>query len=92
MNIVIIGGSRIVLIGSTSGIRRDRGGTFTETRKKSSEEDRSLLETSDLGKSHRPDFPSVPTGSTGGSEYPTFTGRYLLGSRWTAFFLPKETH
>ena len=84
MNIVIIGGSRIVLIGSTSGIRRDRGGiygiskwalrsyayslreeckpmgigvslinpggTFTETRKKSSEEDRSLLETSDLGK------------------------------------------
>ncbi len=35
MNIVIIGG---------------RGGTFTETRKKSSEEDRSLLETSDLGK------------------------------------------
>lgn len=77
-------GSRIVLIGSTSGIRRDRGGiygiskwalrsyayalreeckpmgigvslinpggTFTETRKKSSEEDRSLLETSDLGK------------------------------------------
>ena len=26
------------------------GGTFTETRKKSSEEDRSLLETSDLGK------------------------------------------
>ena len=51
MNIVIIGGSRIVLIGSTSGIRRDRGGTFTETRKKSSEEDRSLLETSDLGKS-----------------------------------------
>ena len=47
MNIVIIGGSRIVLIGSTSGIRRDRGGTFTETRKK---EDRSLLETSDLGK------------------------------------------
>ena len=74
-------GSRIVLIGSTSGIRRDRGGiygiskwalrsyayalreeckpmgigvslinpggTFTETRKKSSEEDRSLLETSD---------------------------------------------
>lgn len=50
MNIVIIGGSRIVLIGSTSGIRIDRGGTFTETRKKSSEEDRSLLETSDLGK------------------------------------------
>ena len=50
MNIVIIGGSRIVLIGSTSAIRRDRGGTFTETRKKSSEEDRSLLETSDLGK------------------------------------------
>ena len=50
MNIVIIGGSRIVLIGSTAGIRRDRGGTFTETRKKSSEEDRSLLETSDLGK------------------------------------------
>lgn len=50
MNIVIIGGSRIVLIGSTSGIRRDRGGTLTETRKKSSEEDRSLLETSDLGK------------------------------------------
>ena len=50
MNIVIIGGSHIVLIGSTSGIRRDRGGTFTETRKKSSEEDRSLLETSDLGK------------------------------------------
>ena len=50
MNIVIIGGSRIVLIGSTSGIRRDRGGIFTETRKKSSEEDRSLLETSDLGK------------------------------------------
>ena len=43
-------GSRIVLIGSTLGIRRDRGGTFTETRKKSSEEDRSLLETSDLGK------------------------------------------
>ena len=59
--------SRIVLIGSTSGIRRARGGiygiskwalrslinpggTFTETRKKSSEEDRSLLETSDLGK------------------------------------------
>ena len=50
MNIVIIGGRHIVLIGSTSGIRRDRGGTFTETRKKSSEEDRSLLETSDLGK------------------------------------------
>lgn len=43
-------------------------------------------------KSHRPDLPSVPTGSTGGSEYPTFTGRYLLGSRWTAFFLLKETH
>lgn len=62
------------------------GGTFTETRKKSSEEDRSLLETSDLGKVINPDLPSVPTGSTGGSEYPTFTGRYLLGSRWTAFF------
>ena len=43
-------------------------------------------------RSHRPDLPSVPTVSTGGSEYPTFTGRYLLGSRWTAFFLPKETH
>lgn len=77
-------GSRILLIGSTSGIRRDKGGiygiskwalrsyaynlreeckplgigvslinpggTFTETRKKSSEEDRSLLETTDLGK------------------------------------------
>ena len=43
-------------------------------------------------KSHHPDLPSVPTGSTGGSEYPTFTGRYLLGSRWTAFFLLKETH
>ena len=28
MNIVIIGGSRIVLIGSTSGIRRDRGGIY----------------------------------------------------------------
>ena len=51
MNIVIIGGSRIVLIGSTSGIRRDRGGTFKiETRKKPSDDDRSLLETSDLGK------------------------------------------
>ncbi len=99
MNIVIIGGSRgigkaaarellqdghKVLIGSTSGIRRDKGGiygiskwalrsyaynlreeckplgigvslinpggTFTETRKKLSEEDRSLLETTDLGK------------------------------------------
>ena len=50
MNIVIIGGSRIVLIGSTSGMPRGRGGTFTEPRKKSSEEDRSLLETSDLGK------------------------------------------
>ena len=77
-------GSRILLIGSTTGIRRDKGGiygiskwalrsyayslreeckplgigvslinpggTFTETRKKQSAEDRSLLETSDLGK------------------------------------------
>ena len=77
-------GSRILLIGSTAGIRRDKGGiygiskwalrsyayslreeckslgigvslinpggTFTETRKKQSAEDRSLLETSDLGK------------------------------------------
>lgn len=41
-------------------------------------------------KSHHPDLPSVPTGSTGGSEYPTFTGRYLLGSRWTAFFFSRK--
>lgn len=81
---LLASGSRIVLIGSTSGIRRDKGGiygiskwalrsyayslreeckplgigvslinpggTFTETRKKSSEDDRTLLETSDLGK------------------------------------------
>lgn len=74
---------RIVIVGSTSGIRRDKGGvygiskwalrsyayglreecirhgvgvslvnpggTFTETRKKADENDRSLLETSDIG-------------------------------------------
>lgn len=81
---LLVPGSRILLIGSTTGIRRDKGGiygiskwalrsyayslreeckplgigvslinpggTFTESRKKQSAEDRSLLETSDLGK------------------------------------------
>ena len=118
-------GSRIVLIGSTSGIRRDRGGIYGiskwalrsyayalreeckpmgvgvshQSRRHLYRDQKEILRRGQVTfrdlrprKSHHPDLPSVPTGSTGGSEYPTFTGRYLLGSRWTAFFLPKETH
>ncbi len=40
---------KIVIIGSTSRVRKDKGGTFTEKRIRQGEDDRHLLETTDIG-------------------------------------------